>query len=255
MNREQIETEIVDINKITVHPIANENPTMTTNQFEAFKNSLMVNGQEEAIDCTYNYETFNGRHRLKALKELGHTTIKVKRQPVGTPDNELRRVADNAESRRHSTPTQLAIKAWKEYINGKYTTMAEAASTIGISVKQVERVNKIGGVNNPNSKKRLSRFNRLDIIDALYIGEQLQIPIDGNKYKQTDSLQTIINWLTATAKLELASNKPDLPTMDELTEEEEHWIIDVVDLVNKQKKTVQEELVKRLYASIHKIED
>ena len=241
MNRDLITTEIVDIAMLEVHPVALLNPTITGLQFEAFQSDIESKGQLEPVDATYDYKIFNGRTRLTALKALGIGTVKVKRQPKTLTKEEMLELADSLENRRHATPTQLAIKAWKLWRAGTYETMSEASKAIGVSLKQVQRINIIGGANEPLPAKQYQRFNRVDILEELFEGNK--VVLEG--YKPTDSPQTIINSLEKLGNIDSVYKPIEMPT-EELTIDEVAWVSRMVTAYSKQSATVKEELIRKL---------
>ena len=245
MNRDQIKTEIVDISQLEVHPVALLNPTITGLQFEALRDDIESKGQLEPVDATYDYKVFNGRTRLAVLKSLNIKEVKVKRQPKGLSQEEMMELADSLENRRHATPTQLAIKAWKLWQAGTYNTMTQAAKAVGISVKQVQRINIIGGSNQPLPAKQYQRFNRTDILEILFDGKK--VVIEG--YQPTDSPQTIINMLDKMGKV---TTRVEVPTIEEeeLTVEELGWVQAMYESYSDQSKAVKQALMDKLSKDI-----
>jgi len=138
-------------------------------------------------------------------------------------------------------PTQLAIKAWKLWRAGTYTTMSEASKAVGVSLKQVQRINIIGGANEPLPAKQYQRFNRIDIIEQLFNGGK--ILLEG--FKPTDSPQTIINTLEKTSRLDTNYTPIPMPT-EELTLDETNWVSMMVEAYSKQSAIVRSELLRKL---------
>jgi len=245
MQRDEINTEVVAIDEVEIHEIARINPMITGLQFDSFRDDIETKGQLEAVDATHDWKIFNGRTRIMALQSLGVTTVKVKRQPKGFTEEEMMQMADSMENRRHATPTQLAIKAWKLWKVGTYSTMVEAAKVCGVSVKQVQRVNIIGGANEPVPAKQYQRFNRVDILEELFAGNKVLL---GDNGRPTDSLQTIIGVLEKLSKLSIAS-KVDVPLI-ERSHDEVRWMGDLVDAWSKQSLDVRKAVVSKLYAKL-----
>jgi len=106
-----VESEHVD--NLTIHELAHTTPAMSREIYTATKDSIESKGQNEAV-IVFRNQIVDGRHRYRILKELNAISIKLKRLPHNTTIEELEDFIDEKETRKHSTSSQLAIKAWKK---------------------------------------------------------------------------------------------------------------------------------------------
>lgn len=156
----------LNISELTIHRYAEITPNMIDAQFEALKLDIEQNGQLEPIKVWRHKNklyVYDGRHRLKCLKELGMDTIKAIINDTSS-EEEIRTQVRSLENRRHQTPTQLAIMAFKEY-----RLLSEDAET----KESQESVAKRFGI----SRKSLAEVKTLserapDLIDVLFNGDK-----------------------------------------------------------------------------------
>ena len=59
---------------MALHPLTETHPVMTKEQYEAFKLDIQNNGQLQPV-LLYRGKIVDGRHRLRALLDLGISTI------------------------------------------------------------------------------------------------------------------------------------------------------------------------------------
>jgi len=226
--------EILETDKVKVHQLALLTPNMTDEQFTALKNSIAELGQLEPV-ILYHGKIIDGRHRLKALKELKIKTIKAKRiDPKLSLDDVKNLILKGYELRRHQTPTQRAIGAYMVYKEmkelGKKTSMEEIAKTYGTNRKMLTRV------------KKLEELAGSRLIDALYDGKKIKLP-DTNK--TTDSLQALIQYYT---KLD-ADRVVPIENKHDLTDDEEIVVNDLFeDVITKCNKLQLKKLTDMLYS-------
>ncbi len=103
--------DMIPIEELKLHKLANEHPEMTEVEFERLKESISEIGQLEPI-LVYRGKIVDGRHRYWAFESLGLNEILVKEIPHKTPLETVREIVFGSEVRRHQTATQKAIKAW-----------------------------------------------------------------------------------------------------------------------------------------------
>ena len=229
----------MDTESLQIHPVAEATPLMVEEQFEALKDSIEIRGQQEP-GITYRGRLIDGRHRLKALLELGEKKMKVTKLANNTTLKELEDVVATSECGRHQTPTQLAIFAFKGYESKRYSTILQSAKSVGISNRQVLRAKNIA-----------VKYNRPDIIELLYAGQSIAT---GNGHTTTTSLATIENQL----KLIGAQQSKDVTGIEQRTEpseDEELLIGQVLSRVRSESKVCQEALAKRLYSQLQELTD
>jgi len=166
---------------VNVHQLANLTPQMTEVEFEALKKSIEVNGQLEPVKM-YRGEIIDGRHRLKAIKELNIDKIIYENVQSNLSSDDLKElILKGYENRRHQTPTQKAIFAYKYYIDllkkGEKVSQGEIAEMFGTKRNQISRV------------KTLNKVAGSKVIDFLFNGGKIKI---GDR--STDNLQAIIKY-------------------------------------------------------------
>jgi len=138
-----MDVQVIKIENIKIHKYAELTPRMIDEQYEALKNDIKVNGQIEPIKLT-GIQCYDGRHRIRALTELGCKTVKAVVNNNLT-DSDIKSLVLSLENRRHQTPTQLAIMAYKEYmmLNENEDTkesQGSVANRFGVSRKNLSEV-------------------------------------------------------------------------------------------------------------------
>ena len=123
---------------------------------------------------------------------------------------------------RQMTKSQLAIKAWKKYKDGKFSTKAEAAKVIGTSVSSIDSVEYV--------------FKRGDTewIEKIYRGEKVHIA----GIRPTDSIFTV--------KSALASGKVSL-SVDSGDDEDDDGVF-----VNNDAETAKVDAIRGIISGISK---
>jgi len=238
-----------EIKDLSLHKYIDRNPLPTQEQYEAMFDSISKVGQLVPIwinKTTKNgkiiHEVFDGRHRIKALKELNRNKV-TGLVFENLPDDEIIRKIEGSEMRRHDSASQLAIKAWYDYIdpNSEVKTLAEAARKHGASLANIKRANKIGNVNQPGSKRRY--YARRDILDLIYNGGAFPI----SDRITTTSLATIENWL---AKNSLVPQDVgmEFKIRKNLTEDEEELVDKYYQAIISESDLMIQALTERLYA-------
>ena len=205
--KDNIQTlKLVDLE---VHELAKLTPIMTERQFQSLKESIKEHGQIVPI-VTYRGKIIDGRNRSRALRELGEEEIKVKAIQSNLSEEDVKDLILNVyENRRHQSPTQKAISAYKEYARlcriGEKETQASIAERFGTTRKLLSRARELHGL----------------------AGDQvLHLLFNGGKYNigtrtqpnNTDVLLSIINYFKKTIA-ELGDQGPAVDAED-FTDEE-----------------------------------
>ncbi len=127
----------IDPKMLVLHEMANEHPKMSPKRFESFKNEMAIDGQKYPV-ITFRGKIVDGRHRWWALNENNAENILYIKMPHRSTDEAIRKEVGLSEDRRHQTPTQRAIKAYRE---GKKRgeKFRETAARVGISHSQFSR--------------------------------------------------------------------------------------------------------------------
>ena len=216
MKTETQDIYTMDIATLDLHPLAETTPMMTQENYEALKLDIETNGQLEPISL-YRGRIIDGRHRWLILQELGETIIKAVKLPNNTTKAGLASIVRSKETRRHETPTQLAISAYKMMLSSKTKLSASAAAErVGIDRRKVG-----------NAVHIADTYGRMDILDLLFDGDKLDIGTPYNPFP-TDSLPAIDNWL----KESKSKSKKDPKGKIEMTEEQ---FLECADIMNQLK--------------------
>lgn len=218
------EVEIMKVNDLSIHDVANMNTEYTKEQYEALRNDIDVNGQLVPV-LVYRGKIVDGRNRYKALTELGCDTIKCFKLPNNTTIEELHNVVDSSETRRQQTPTQLAVMAYKKMMRdkgcGKKTTIALAAKKYGSSSRSVELVGQI------------VKLGRQDIVDYMGSGDKINVGT-ANAPTYTDSLSSVVKWISRTKTVDrVEANAEDKDRELIVTEAEQIEINRILAIANR----------------------
>ncbi len=179
----------LDPMNLEIHELANINPMMPADQYAEFAKKF-EKGFDKSVShiVLYKGKVVDGRHRTKVCKELG---IKLwGRNLAGTMSaQEVQDFVENTENRRHQTATQLAVGAYKYYMD-----MATAGTPVSQEYAAAKKL---------SNRKHLARAKDLagligeELMDRLHDGEKLKVvnPQTGIT-SQTDALVTLINYFT-----------------------------------------------------------
>lgn len=227
----------VRIETLGVHEYAKLTPNMVDDQFNALVIDIQNNGQLEPVKVCRG-KIYDGRHRLKALTALGKSHIKIDVNDNLTEDD-IRSQVRSLENRRHQTPTQLAIMAYKEYMM--------LSSNADTKVSQGDVAARFG-VTRTNLAEVKSLAERApDIVDILFNGHKFNIGSTGCP-NLTNNVRAINSWIK-TERLERVSE----PKEFKLTQEENEFINEITnELILKYGKDTMLDISKRAYAILTK---
>jgi hypothetical protein len=173
----------LDITELEVHELAHLTPTMTGIQFNSLKDSIREHGQELPV-ITYRSKVIDGRHRLKAMRELGLLTILATSLDSQMSIEDIQeKILNIYENRRHQTPTQKAIMAYREYALSKKT--GEKRDQGAIATRHGTTRNQLGKV------KSLHECAGDEVIEFLFQGNKINTGTVTNP-NNTDSLSTLV---------------------------------------------------------------
>ena len=132
-----IKTYKLKCTEVELHDLVHLTPQMTKEDYNALKLSLAQHGQEQPI-VMYRGKCIDGRHRLKALIELGEPEVICRNEQSNLSEIDITsKVLDVHECRRHQTQTQKAIGALKKYnmlvLNGEQPAKGTIAEQSGVS--------------------------------------------------------------------------------------------------------------------------
>ena len=134
--------EVLNINDIQIHKIANSHRTMTEKEFESLKGSIQDNGQLVPV-ILYRGRIIDGRHRKLALEELGEKTIKCTHLPNNLSLAEVKNKVIGTEMRRADNVMQKAIRGYKDILEGNGLTQEETGIKFGVSQDQISKAKKV----------------------------------------------------------------------------------------------------------------
>lgn len=176
-----VELKILDLN---IHKYANLTPLMVEEQYIALKLDIKDNGQIEPVRVCRGL-IYDGRHRFRALNELGSETIKAIVDDT-LSEEDIKSQVYSFENRRHQTATQLAISAYKEYM-----LLLKNEDTKESQGSVAERF----GVGRKNLSEVKSLAERApDLIDFLFDGKKLNIGTDSMP-NMTNNIRAINAWI------------------------------------------------------------
>lgn len=202
--------EQIRLDSVSLHKITETHPVMSAEQFEALKNDIEVNGQLQPA-IVYRGKIVDGRHRYKALTQLGEENIKITRLQNNLTLDGVTNLVNSTEMRRHQSPTQLAIKGYRMYKAGKLT-QKEIPSKVGCSLTNLKAV------------IALEALGRLDVVELLEAGGKMNVSRDTRFNKMTDSLLAITGYLkeevARLAALQVETEEVEEATKQKISKEE-----------------------------------
>ena len=134
--------ELVEAIKIPHHKLASEHREMSDKEFESLKLDIESNGQIMPV-ILYKGKLVDGRHRQRALIELGVHNMKAIRLAGNISLNDVRAKVMGTEVRRSDNIMQKAIRAlvWMNEETGR--TQQEAGTKFGIDRAYVAHAKKL----------------------------------------------------------------------------------------------------------------
>ena len=178
MKKKQLNTADVEI-----HRLAELTPTMTELQFNTLVASIAEHGQQVPV-VTYRGKVIDGRHRIKAIRQLNIPTVLAVSEDSQMSEEDIRiKILDVYENRRHQTPTQKAIMGYKLYTaskaEGEKISQGVAADKTSTTVKQIGRVSTLHSLAGDK------------IIELLFQGNKINTGTI-TQPNNTDSLTTLV---------------------------------------------------------------
>lgn len=230
--------QTVNIKDIKIHRYAELTPRMIPEQFEALKMDIKENGQLEPIKLSGS-NCYDGRHRIAALTELGQTTVEAIINNE-LSDSDIKSQVLSLENRRHQTPTQLAIMAYKEYKMLSFD--ADTKESQGSVAKRF-------GITRTNLAEVKSLAERSpDIIDYLFDGNKLNIG-SATVPNMTNNVRAISAWLKTDMEIRMDTSYSE----SKMTSYENEVIdIAVLELISRYGIDVSIDVAKRIIAKYKK---
>jgi hypothetical protein len=226
----------LSLEELEIHELAKLTPTMTEVQYNALKASIEEHGQQVPV-ITYRGKVIDGRHRCKALRELGISTVITESEDSKMSIEDIKEKVMNVyENRRHQTVTQKAILAYREYAESKRTgdkiSQGVVAEKYGTTVKQLGRA------------KSLHKVAGDETLEHLYQGNLINT---GSKIQPnyTDSLATLILYFKNRNK-DLLENSDKSNINEDFTDEE-------IELCNQMLSNLEASLSIRMLERLNKM--
>ena len=223
----------MSLTEVEIHELANLTPSMTEAEFKGLKLSIHENGQQMPIKL-YRGKCIDGRHRVKALRELGITEVLYENENSQLSLEDIRtKILTVYERRRHQTPTQKAILAYREYQrvreSGDKIGQGAVAESLGTTIKQLGRA------------KQLEEVAGRDIVELLFQGNKINIGTEAHP-NNTDSLDSLINYFKKHREMIVIQTK-STNISEDYTDEE---MLTLNDALNKLQSEYSHRMLSRL---------
>jgi hypothetical protein len=223
----------MSLSEVEIHELANLTPSMTDAEFKGLKLSIHENGQQMPIKM-YRGKCIDGRHRVKALRELGITEVLYENENSQLSLEDVRtKILTVYERRRHQTPTQKAILAYREYQRvrelGEKVGQGAIAESLGTTIKQLGRA------------KQLEEVAGKDIVELLFQGNKINIGTEVHP-NNTDSLDSLINYFKKHREMIVIQTK-STNISEDYTDEE---MLTLNDALNKLQSEYSHRMLSRL---------
>lgn len=219
---------------LSLHDEALTTPRMQVEQFEALKADIEVKGQLEPV-LLHRAKIVDGRHRWLVLQELGIEDIMVIKMPYNSTIRDIKDAVRSKETRRHETPAQLAVTAYRLTL-AEDLTQQEASNKVGANRKRVSEAKKIAAT-----------YQRPDILEVLFNGEKFNTGTESIPF-WTDSLGTILKWLAEHGTLVGQGSYIGIEPRTELTEDEQVIVNKYMNALSRESIMVKAEVAKQAYA-------
>lgn len=205
-----MKTYKINVDEVEIHELAHLTPTMTDARFKALKSSIAELGQKLPI-IMYRGKCIDGRHRVKVFRELGLTEIDAINENSQMSIEDIKEVVLNGyEQRRHQTPTQSAIMAYREWEgyrkSGEKVNQGVLAEKYGVGLKQLGRARQLHGLAGDK------------VIELLFQGNKINIGTE-HQPNNTDSLYSLINYFSKHTEMIVAQTEVT-HISDDYTDEE-----------------------------------
>jgi hypothetical protein len=159
-----------------IHKAASLVPLASKEEQDALREDINLNGQKKPIEL-YRGKIIDGRCRQNACIELeiGVNAIEV---PNNWSLDEVESHVKSVNTRRNLTRTQKAVTAFKEFIDGKVSSMTIAAARWGVTKSELSNLKSIN-----ESKPKY--------IDILFNGGKIEFLDENGKIKKNATIYAI----------------------------------------------------------------
>ncbi len=131
-----MDIQTIQPERVPHHKLASEHRNMNDAEFESLKLDIQENGQILPV-ILYKGKLVDGRHRQRALIELGIHDMKYITLPGNISLAEVRNKVIGTEMRRSDTTAQKAIRAWLWLMEQSDSTQSDAAIKFGVGQRYV----------------------------------------------------------------------------------------------------------------------
>ncbi len=172
-----------DIGKtIKFHDLVKENSNYYGSpEYIALKHDIEVNGFDNKYPILiWKNKIVDGWHRVTSSKELENESIVATVLPYNTTLADVKIEVLRTEKGRQMTKSQLAIKGWRNWKDGTYKSVAQAALNIGVSGGSIKAVSYVAS------------HGDTDWINEIYNGKEVRF---GDGIKTSDNIFTIKSFL------------------------------------------------------------
>ncbi len=152
------------------HDVASLHRTMSDSEYEQLKEWIHREGQLDPIKV-FRGRIVDGRHRTKALQELGIETVKAEVLPHNMSLTNLKGIVMASEARRTDTLAQRAIKAYRYMNSEDDVNQTEAGTLFNVHRSEISRVGTI--------EKKIGS----DLVDEMYANGFIVIGASPKKIK------------------------------------------------------------------------
>jgi len=175
---------IKDPTMIPHHRLADKHRDMSEDGFRSFKHDIELNGQIYPV-LTYKGKIVDGRHRQRALIELGIHDMKVVELPGNMSLKDVEEKVFGSENRRTDTPAQKAIRAYLWYRdNLNEASQSDAALKFGVQQADISRTKKLEDMLGINEIKKMYNNGYLMYMGKKYTNLRSLIKMMNSREKE-----------------------------------------------------------------------
>lgn len=157
-----------DVREVVVHRVAEMHRLMNEAEYAALLSSIRERGQTVPV-IFYRGKLVDGRHRLRALLELGISKIVVDELNNNMTIEDVIDLVMDTEIRRTDTVAQKAIKAYGWIKNGDKRTQKDASTKFAVPQARISEAKKIEEMMGTNSTEELYAKGFLYINGKKYV--------------------------------------------------------------------------------------
>ena len=163
---------VKDPKELKYHRLADQHRDMSSQEYHALLRGIETAGQQVPI-ILYKGKIVDGRHRQKALIELGISTITCTELPGNMTLNAVRDIILETENRRTDSPGQKAIRAYRWSVLQEGRSLKDAAEKFGLALPRVSEAKRF------QREMGIVKFNSFSDDGYLMIGDKKYTSIKG----------------------------------------------------------------------------